>query len=308
MGQEDALTATPARRVAHRFLGPALAYVLHLRPREWPIVAAHVSVGWLLAGGLRAPDQRALVGLFAWVIALNGGTLALNSAFDRDDGDVAYLRKPPPIPDGLAWGAVVLMVAGGVLTWSLPLAYRLAYAACAVLSVLYSVPPVRLKAVGGADLLINIFGFGFATAFAGWAMTGRVFAGPMSLVLWAFVPLFAALYPLTQLYQIDEDLARGDRTLVLRLGTRRSLGLALLSTGLAFGLLFGAAWRSGWRGGEAWPRWAALTVALASWLVVLGPWFRDGRRWSSREHERGMYHALAAWLLTDVAVLLGWVL
>ena len=303
----DPLDATPARRVAHRLLGPALPYVLHLRPLEWPIIGAHLAVGWLLAGGVRPVDGQAALGLIAWVVALNGGTLALNSAFDRDDEDVAYLRQPPPPPTWLAQFAGSLMLAGAVLTWSLPVAYRLVYFACVLLSVLYSVPPFRLKAVAGADLIINVFGFGIATAYAGWAISGRPFAGPAALVVWAFCPLFAALYPLTQLYQMDADHARGDRTLVLRLGTRRSLGLALASTGLSFGLLFGAAWQSGWRGGADWPRWAALTVALLAWLVVLWPWFRDGRRWSSAEHERGMYHALAAWALTDVAVLLGWV-
>lgn len=301
-----ALTATPARRVAYRVLGPALPYLLHLRPLEWPIVTAHVTLGWLLAGGVRPADGRALLGLGAWVLALNGATLALNSAFDRDDGDVAYLRQPPPVPAGLAWFAGALMLAGGVLTWSLPIAYRLVYFACVVLSLLYSVPPFRLKAVGGADWVINMLGFGVATPFAGWAISGRPFGGPLALVIWAFCPLFAALYPLTQLYQMDEDLARGDHTLVLRIGTRRSLGLALAATGLSFGLLFGAAWQSGWRGGPDWPRWGALAAALLAWLVVLGPWFRDGRRWSSAEHQRGMYHALAAWALTDVAVLLGW--
>ncbi|MEP6591065.1 MAG: UbiA family prenyltransferase [Gemmatimonadota bacterium] len=304
----DALTATPARRMALRVTGPALPYLLHLRPREWPIVTAHATLGWLLAGGFRAPDGRAVLGLAAWVVALNGGTLALNSAFDRDQGDIAYLRQPPPVPKGLAGVAGALMLAGGVLTWSLPFGYRAVYLLCVMMSVLYSVPPIRLKAIGGADWVINMIGFGVATPFAGWAITGRPFGGPLALVVWAFLPLFGALYPLTQLYQMDEDLARGDRTLVLRLGTRRSLALALAATGLAFGLLFGAAWRSGWRGGSDWPRWAALAAAMLAWMVVLGPWYRDGRRWSSAEHERGMYHALAAWLLTDVAVLLGWVI
>ncbi|MES2123763.1 MAG: UbiA family prenyltransferase [Gemmatimonadota bacterium] len=306
-GVPEALVATPTRRAAHRVLGPALPYLLHLRPREWPIVTVHAAIGWLLAGGFRPVSGPAVLGLGAWVVALNGGTLALNSAFDRDQGDVAYLRLPPAVPGGLAMFAGALMLAGGVLTWSLPFPYRAAYLVCVALSVLYSVPPIRLKAVGGADWVINMVGFGLATPFAGWALSGRHFGGPRSLVIWAFLPLFGALYPLTQLYQMDEDRARGDRTLVLRLGTRRSLALALVATGLSFGLLFGAAWRSGWRGGHDWPRWSALGAAMVAWLVVLGPWYRDGRRWSSAEHERGMYHALAAWILTDVAVVLGWV-
>lgn len=307
LSRHDALTATPARRVARRVLGPALPYLLHLRPLEWPIVAVHVTVGWLLAGAARSLDSHVLLGIGVWVIALNGGTLALNSAFDRDEGDVAYLRRPPPVPTGLAWFAATLMIGGAVLTWSMPFPYRWVYLACVAMSALYSVPPIRLKAVAGADWLINMIGFGVATPFAGWALSGRPFGGPIALVVWAFCPLFAALYPLTQLYQMDEDRARGDQTLVLRLGTRRSLAVSLMAMGLSFGLLFGAAWKSGWRGGPEWSRWAALALALIAWLVVLGPWYRDGRRWSSAEHQRGMYHALVAWALTDFAVLLGWV-
>ena len=44
----------------------------------------------------------ALLGLVLWVVCLNGGTLALNSAFDRDEGDIAYLRRPPLPPRHLA--------------------------------------------------------------------------------------------------------------------------------------------------------------------------------------------------------------
>lgn len=80
-------------------------------------MAAHTALGWLLATGFTAPDRLATVGLLAWVVALNGGTLALNSAFDRDDDDVAYLRQPPPVPAGLAVVAMALMLACVLATW-----------------------------------------------------------------------------------------------------------------------------------------------------------------------------------------------
>ena len=80
-------------------------------------MAAHTAVGYLLAVGLagaRGGRQLgpALLGLALWVICLNGGTLALNSAFDRDEGDVAYLRQPPPPPRRLAAFSLGLMVPG----------------------------------------------------------------------------------------------------------------------------------------------------------------------------------------------------
>ncbi|MDQ3426280.1 MAG: hypothetical protein M3477_00480, partial [Gemmatimonadota bacterium] len=85
-----------ARAAGYRLLGGRLDYLLHLRPAEWPIMAAHTAVGYLLAVGVSGAARAelwepALLGIGLWVICLNGGTLALNSAFDRDEGDVAYL-------------------------------------------------------------------------------------------------------------------------------------------------------------------------------------------------------------------------
>ena len=303
----DALEATPSRRVARHVLGPALPYVLHLRPAEWPIVAAHASLGWFLARGVAVPDATMLLGVGVWVVALNGGTLALNSAFDRDEGDVAYLRNPPAPPTALAWFAVMLMAAGAALTWNLPAGYRIAYGICVALSVAYSVPPLRLKAVAGADWVINMIGFGTLTPFAGWAITGMSLQAGDALVLVAFCPLFAALYPLTQLYQMDEDRARGDRTLALRLGPHRSLVVAVACATVAFVTLAVAAVLTRWPDRDL-HRWGALFLAALAWAVVLVPWAREARVWSTAEHQRGMYHALAAWAITDAAIIVAWCL
>lgn len=301
----DPLEATAARRIGRRLFGPALPYLLHLRPAEWPIMAAHTALGWLLATGLVTPDGRFWLGLVAWVVGLNGGTLALNSAFDRDEGDVAYLRTPPTAPSALAGFAMTLMLTGLVVGWSLGPVWRWLYVACLVLSVAYSVPPLRLKRVGGVDWLINMVGFGSLTPWAGWASSGVPLDLEHAVVIWAFCPLFAGLYPLTQLYQIDADRTRGDRTLAIRLGIDRAVKVALGAVLLAFGMLAVAAFRTDWFV-DASLRWAALGTALLAWLVVLLPWQRHGRGWSSRQHQAGMYHALGAWALTDIAVLLAW--
>jgi 4-hydroxybenzoate polyprenyltransferase len=294
---------TPLTAVRNR--GTLVPYLQHLRPAEWPLMTAHTAVGWLLATALHAPTSRAWLGIAAWVVLLNGGTLALNSAFDRDEGDIAFLRDPPPAPKYLAVFAAGLIVLGLGLTASLPPTYRRLYLLCALLSVAYSVPPFRLKAVAGMDWLVNMLGFGTLTPMAAWAISGRPLHGAMAAVLWSFTPLFAALYPLTQLYQLDDDRARGDHTLAVRLGPRNSLTVAVFCAGIAFGMLSMAAWRTGWRGGDL-TRWGALAVAAAAWGVVLLPWYAHARTWSSAQHQRAMYHALGAWALTDVAVLLGW--
>jgi len=299
----DARALNAWRRWGYRLLpGDAFSYILHLRPAEWPIMAGHTILGYVLAVGIRGAwtGERlppALLGLAVWVIFLNGGTLAINSVFDKDEGDIGYLNAPPPLPRHLLAFSVALLAGGQLLAFALPPPFRVAYAICFVLSILYSVPPFRFKAVAGVDWVINMWGFGTLTPFAGWAATGRPLDAGHALVLLAFCPLFAGLYPLTQLYQMEEDRRRGDRTLALLLGLRASLGVAIACTALAFAL-FG--WAAAVLDVRAW----LLVVPLVAWLAVLLPWYRRREALLAGGHQRGMYQALVAWAVTDLVVLL----
>jgi len=300
----DARTLNAWRRWGYRVLpGDLYSYILHMRPAEWPIMAGHTLLGYILAVGVQGAGSgeqlgAALRALVIWVVFLNGGTLAINSVFDRDEGDIGYLNAPPPLPRYLLHVSVALLVAGQLLAFTLPRGFQIAYAICFVLSILYSVPPFRFKAVAGVDWVINMWGFGTLTPYAAWAATGRPLDAGHGLVLLAFCPLFAGLYPLTQLYQFDEDRRRGDRTLALILGMRASLIVATLATLLAFGLF---AW--GMRLLHVGPKGFALLLPLVLWLAVLLPWLSGHAAWSAKQHQRGMYRGLAAWAVTDLTVL-----
>ncbi len=303
---------SPARRVGYRLLGSGFDYLLHLRPAEWPIMAAHTMLGYLLAVGLRGAFagiqlKEALLGLFLWVILLNGGTLAINSAFDRDEGDIGYLKQPPPVPRHLGLFAVMLMAVGQGLAFLLPRGFVWAYAICFGMSLIYSVPPIRLKAVAGFDWLINMWGFGTLTPYAGYALTGQPLDLPHALILLAFCPLFASLYPLTQLYQFEEDSKRGDRTLALILGMRRSLLVAILAALVAFTMFAAAGALSGWgTAPSGLLRWGGLALALGGWGWVLLPWLARHQTMNADEHQAGMYAGLGAWAVTDLVVILAW--
>jgi 4-hydroxybenzoate polyprenyltransferase len=283
--------------------GDAFSYVLHLRPREWPIMIAHTSIGFIIAVGVRAfvhGEQLAayLTAMLAWVGCLNAGTLALNSAFDHDEGDIGYLDAPPPPPKHLAAASLALMAVGQTIAFALPVGFAVAYAICFAMSVAYSVPPVRLKAVAGADWAINIIGVGVLTPFAGWTASGAGLRPEAAWIMIGFGCLFGSLYPLTQIYQFDEDRARGDRTLARMLGVGWSLSVSAAADALAF-LAF---WRALFLAGPTPTSRIALAIAGAVWAVVLGTWLVSHRRMTSEQHKRGMYRALAAWALTDVAV------
>jgi hypothetical protein len=137
----DARALNAWRRWGYRLLpGDSFSYIMHMRPAEWPIMAAHTLLGYVLAVGLGGAVRGAallpaLGALAVWVLFLNGGTLAINSVFDKDEGDIGYLNAPPPLPRYLLAFSVALLVGGQLLALALPPAYQIAYAICFVLSV-----------------------------------------------------------------------------------------------------------------------------------------------------------------------------
>jgi lycopene elongase/hydratase (dihydrobisanhydrobacterioruberin-forming) len=290
----------PIRHFFERLLGArAMPYLLHLRPLEWPIMSAHFLLGTLLAAGWGLRARPTGFGWLVFVALTNGGTLAINSAFDQDEGDIGYLKAPPPPPRHLLGFSSLLLGASTVLAFLLPRPFALINLACVVMSVLYSVPPPRLKARAGWDLLINCVGFGLLTPLAGWALTGRPFGRAILLASFGFAFLFAALYPMTQIYQVAEDSRRGDRTLVIQLGVGRGLALALVAALVAHGFFLAGTLALGRAP-------LCLLPSLAAWLAVLLPWLRGWRNWTDLQHERGMYWGLGAWAVTDLSLLVLW--
>src|SRR2546426_5769684 len=97
--------------------------------------------------------------------------LSRSSLSEKEGGDTASLSPPPRLPRHLLAFSVALLAGGQLAALTLPLAFQMAYAICFAMSILYSVPPFRFKAVAGVDWLINMWGFGTLTPFAGWAAT-----------------------------------------------------------------------------------------------------------------------------------------
>jgi 4-hydroxybenzoate polyprenyltransferase len=144
------------------------------------------------------------------------------------------------------------------------------------------------------------------TPYAGWASTGRPLDAAHAILLLGFCPLFAALYPLTQLYQLEEDVRRGDRTFASVLGVVRSLDVSLLAAGVAFALFIAASARAGWRPQpDAW-RWTLVFLAALAWALVLISWRVRARELRAEGHQLGMYRALTAWAVTDFVMLIAW--
>ncbi|MCD4672005.1 MAG: UbiA family prenyltransferase [Anaerolineaceae bacterium] len=275
-------------------------YILHTRPRAWPIVTAHMTVGFILAKGLHLDPltiKQWLLAALAWGILGNGGTLAINSVYDKDEGDIGYLDDPPPLPPHLASFSLILLALGFIPAALLGTSFLIAYALSCSMSLLYSVPPVRLKARAGWDVLINSTGFGALTIFAGWAAASQPIRPPIINIVLAFFFFFVGFYPTTQIYQMEEDQQRGDLTIALALGKKNALRVSILGIIIGFTFLGIEVTRH-----FLSIRAIGLLLGVIAWAVVLLPWLRNFNRVDTRYEKRRFYLALYAWAVTDLAV------
>lgn len=247
------------------------------RPALWPSVVALVGLGWafgLWDHGLAPRGLPALGAVLAAWTSLHAGTLWLNAALDRDEGEVLFGRAVP-VPDGLerfAWAALAL---AATASWLGGVAAGLVGTASALLAALYSHPRARWKAhpVGGP--VVNGVGYGLLTPLAGWVTVG---AAPTArgIAVWLLVGLASlGAYYMAQAFQEREDRARGYRTLVATHGAAVTLRVARACVDLAM--------------------LGALTLALVGWLPVvvllvtpLAVWTdRWFERWSREPHGGG---------------------
>lgn len=192
-----------------------------------------------------------------------GGT-ALNSYYDRDTGPVGGLAHPPPVPPHLLEFSLIWQGIGFLLTLTLNATVASIYFVMFWMSLAYSHPRTRWKGKPITALLTVMIGQGILPFYAGWATaTGSIATG---LNLTAIIAAFSAtlivggLYPLTQIYQLDQDSYRGDLTVARRLGINASFRFA------SFCILIGGAGAI-WVAATQFTRFEAL--GLTAFIVFL---------------------------------------
>ncbi|WP_207429276.1 UbiA family prenyltransferase [Pedobacter sp. SYSU D00535] len=166
-----------------------------------------------------------------------------NSYFDKDEGSIALIEKPPAVDKSLYNFSLLLEGIGVLLALLVSLEFAMAAVLYGVLSKMYSHPSVRLKAHPYLSFLVV---FIFQGAFIYWASYAAI--SELSLAQsWSYPNIVAGLtcscligasYPLTQVYQHEEDLKRGDRTLSLVLGVKGTFVFAGCLFALGCGLMF----------------------------------------------------------------------
>ena len=179
-----------------------------------------------------------------------------NSYFDRDKGSIGGLEHPPPVSQQLYYvslGLDVAAIALGSLISDLFAGMLLVYG---LVSKAYSHPAVRLKKHPIIGWLVAGFFQGFFTVLMVYVGINR--AGVAELgqpVVWVGALLTSTMlwgsYPMTQIYQHEEDLKRGDTTLSYQLGVRGTFyftTVMFLLTIAGFWLYY-RTWFVWWEGG-----------------------------------------------------------
>jgi 4-hydroxybenzoate polyprenyltransferase len=162
-----------------------------------------------------------------------------NSYYDRDEGSIGGLKSPPKVSEELlhlVYAFDALAVLGGLL---LNVWFGLLVVVYLLVSKAYSYEGIRLKKYPLLSTAVVVVFQGAYTFLMTQVGAGAGYAQltePTNLLLALVSSLFlCGSYPLTQVYQHQEDARRGDRTLSLRLGIRGTFVFA------ACGLLAGAA-------------------------------------------------------------------
>lgn len=208
-----------------------LPLLVHLR-LHYQLVFLSPLFAWGFALGGGHFSARAGWGFLAFHVFLYGGITAYNSFYDRDEGPVGGLREPPPVTQPLLAFSLAIQLIGLVISALVALELALLYGLVMVLSVAYSHPRFRWKARPLLSLVVVGLGQGGIGFGAGWLCAATPPLPILSsheglLGLAAAVLLTMGFYPLSQLYQIEEDRKRGDLTFSVVYGPQASFKFAL---------------------------------------------------------------------------------
>ena len=170
---------------------------------------------------------EALLTFVVWHLLVYPASNGFNSYFDKDEGSIALIESPPPVDKSLYYFSLLLDVIALVLSLFVGWTLFFSVLTYGIISKMYSHPKFRLKKYPIISFLIV---FIFQGAFIYWSTYASI-GSFNALEDWNFNFILAGLisscligatYPLTQVYQHEEDSKRGDTTLSIVLGIRGS--------------------------------------------------------------------------------------
>lgn len=190
--------------------------------------------------------NSAILTFIIWHLLVYPASNGYNSFFDKDEGSIALIEKPPPVDKSLYYFSLTFDLMALILTLYVGWVLFFAVLIYGAFSKMYSHPSIRLKKYPFISFFIV---FLFQGAFVYWSTYVSV-SGMNTMYGWNLNFIIAGLicscligatYPLTQVYQHEEDSKRGDKTLSLILGIRGSFYFSAVLF-LLSGILLFAYW------------------------------------------------------------------
>lgn len=163
-----------------------------------------------------------------------------NSYFDKDEKSIGGLKNPPPVKKGLYYLALFLDIIAIVLGYlKISLTFSMMLLVYGLVSKAYSHPSTRLKKYAIASWFIagTFQGmFTFLMCYVGINNFSLENCLREKVLIPALLTTFMlwAIYPITQVYQHDEDAWRGDHTLSRMLGIKGTFYFAAIMFSIAF--------------------------------------------------------------------------
>ena len=215
-------------------------FILHLRLHyQFFLLSGGYLLGGLMSGEMDASQF--------WMQFLNvhvflfGGATAYNSFWDKDEGPIGGLKNPPKMTQWMHSVSLLFMFVGWIWAYQIGSAYFLTYGLSLLLFWLYSTPHARWKGKPHLSLLAIGLSTGLNSVFLGALASGGAISFILLLAALGASFVLLSLYPVSQIYQFEEDSKRGDTTFARYYGIKRVkefylysyfTGLLLLSAGL----------------------------------------------------------------------------
>lgn len=231
---------------------PLVDFIIHLRLHYQVFI---LSGGYLM-GGYLSDGLNGLPFALQFLnvhLLLFGGATAYNSFWDKDNGPVGGLKHPPPMKNWMRFASLLLQMIGFLWALSAGVLYAFVYFISMLLFWLYSSPTFRWKGSPLKSLAAIGISTGTNSLLLGFLAAGNSSVGLHIVIAAAGVGcIILSFYPLSQIYQIDEDKKRGDLTFARKYGRSGikkffsiafSLGVILLVWPLAnLNGILGAVW------------------------------------------------------------------
>ncbi|SEJ10483.1 1,4-dihydroxy-2-naphthoate octaprenyltransferase [Cyclobacterium xiamenense] len=233
--------------------------------------------------------------VMVWVVLhlfLYPSSNGYNSYFDKDEKSIGGLKNPKKVSLDLYYLSLVFFLIALGLALVLGTAFFWMVLVYGLVSMAYSHPSIRLKKYPYVSWLTAGF---FQGAFTFWmcveGLGDSEWSWPLPDSLWMPASLTSILllgsYPLTQIYQHEEDSKRGDETLSLKLGLSGTFGFSsiwLLLGGIAFAGYF-------FYTNQPWAVWVFL-LAMLPVVCYFSVWFFLAQK----DPERYVSHSMSMWM------------